>query len=697
MFDPTGLLSPILVPLKVMFQQLCTMSVYDWDSPLTGEHLNTWYKWIHDLEKVQSISVPRYYFGDAELELLKCTLVGFGDASKDAYAANVYLARQTEDGNETALVASKTRVTPIKKITIPRLELLASVILSRLTATVYRALESVIQIEDDYCWTDSKTAYYWIKNGKEHKQFVQNRVDKVLQNSDPDKWFHVPGIDNPADIGTRGALPSEIENNDLWWHGPSWLQQSKDCWPTKLSSVVETTEEGELELKKKHQTLGEQLAVLITVKREQPVVQLQNVINCEEFNNYQKLLRVTAYIFRFCKNIRSKRLQVKVESSNNFLVGELSVKEISGAELLWVISVQSVMKGESKYEHLVHQLGLFIDERGIICSRGRLQNSMLPYETKSPMLLPRNNHFTKLVIEDCHSRVLHCGVKDTLVELRTRFWVPRGRQDVKFVIHHCLVCKKMTGTSYDKPPPGDLPSFRLCEVLAFTNVGVDMAGPLFIKVPGSNQESSTQKVWICLFTCGSSRAVHLEIVPTMNTDAFIRCLSRFCSRRGTPNMIISDNAKTFKVASKLLLKLFQSPEVQAFLTKKRIVWKFILEKSPWMGGFYERMVGLLKRILRKILANARLDYEELLTVVTEVESILNSRPISYVYAEETEEPICPSHLVTGKRLTSLPEYQETDLLPDNESLVTLTQRYQFVCTLLKHFWKRFSREYLVDL
>ena len=355
------------------------------------------------------------------------------------------------------------------------------------------------------------------------------------------------------------------------------------------------------------------------------------------------------------------------------------------------------MKGDSKYEHLVHQLGLFIDERGIIHSRGRLQNSMLPYETKSPMLLPRNNHFTKLVIEDCHSRVLHCGVKDTLVELRTRFWVPRGRQYVKFVIHHCLVCKKMTGASYDKPPPGDLPSFRLCEVLAFTNVGVDMAGPLFIKVPGSNQESSTQKVWICLFTCGSSRAVHLEIVPTMNTDAFIRCLSRFCSRRGTPSMIISDNAKTFKVASKLLLKLFQSPEVQAFLTKKRIVWKFILEKSPWIGGFYERMVGLLKRILRKILANARLDYEELLTVVTEVESTLISRPISYVYAEETEEPICPSHLVTGKRLTSLPEYQETDLLPDNESLVTLTQRYQYVCTLLKHFWKRFSREYLVDL
>ena len=381
-----------------------------------------------------------------------------------------------------------------------------------------------------------------------------------------------------------GALPLEIENNDLWWYGPSWLQKSKDCWPTKLSSVVETTEEGELKLKKKHQTLGEQLALLITVKREQPVVQLQNVINCEEFNNYQKLLRVTAYVLRFCKNIRSKKLQVKVESSDNFLVGELSVKEISEAELLWVISVQSVMKGDSKYEHLVHQLGLFTDERGIIHSRGRLQNSMLPYETKSPMLLPRNNQFTKLVIEDCHSRVLHCGVKDTLVGLRTRFWVPRGRQYVKLVIHHCLVCKKMTGASYDKPPPGDLPSFRLCEVLAFTNVGVDMAGPLFIKVPGSNQESSTQKVWICLFTCGSSRAVHQEIVPTMNTDAFIRCLSRFCSRRGTPSMIISDNAKTFKVASKLLLKLFQSPEVQTFLTKKRIVWKFILEKSPWIRG-----------------------------------------------------------------------------------------------------------------
>ena len=130
----------------------------------------------------------------------------------------------------------------------------------------------------------------------------------------------------------------------------------------------------------------------------------------------------------------------------------MSVKQISEAELLWVISVQSVMKGDSKYEHLVHQLGLFSGERGIIYSRVRLQKSMLPYETKSPMLLPRNNHFTKLVIEDCHSRILHC-------ELRTRFWVLRGRQYVKFVIHHCLVCKKMTGASYDKPPPVDLPSF----------------------------------------------------------------------------------------------------------------------------------------------------------------------------------------------------------------------------------------------
>ena len=173
------------------------------------------------------------------------------------------------------------------------------------------------------------------------------------------------------------------------------------------------------------------------------------------------------------------------------------------------------MNRDSKYEHLVHQLGLFTDERGIIRSRGRLQKSMLPYETKPPMLLPRNNHFTKLVIEDCHSRVLHCGFKDTLVELRTWFWVPRGRQYVKFVIHHCFVCKKMTGASYDKPPSGDFPSFRLCEVLAFSNVGVDMAGPLFIKVSGSNQESSTQKVCICLFTLGSSRAVHLEIVPTI--------------------------------------------------------------------------------------------------------------------------------------------------------------------------------------
>ena len=161
--------------------------------------------------------------------------------------------------------------------------------------------------------------------------------------------------------------------------------------------------------------------MLITVNREPSVFPLQTVVNCEELKSYKKLLRVAAYVLRFRKGIRSKKLQVKAEFSENLSVGELGVKEISEAELLWVICVQSVTKEDSKYEHLVHQLSLFTDERGIIHSRSRLQKSMLPYETKSPMLLPRNNYFTKLVILRIAIAIaLHCGVKNTPLEKKTK-------------------------------------------------------------------------------------------------------------------------------------------------------------------------------------------------------------------------------------------------------------------------------------
>ena len=155
------------------------------------------------------------------------------------------------------------------------------------------------------------------------------------------------------------------------------------------------------------------------------------------------------------------------------------------------------------------------------------------------------------------------------------------------------------------------------------SVGVDFACPLFTKTT-----RGTAKTYICLLTCSTSRAIHLELLPDLTSEAFIRGLQRFAGRKGTPVSITSDNAKTFKRANKDLAHLYRTTKAQDFVANQGITWNFILEKAPWWGGYYERMIQLVKRSLRKILGKAQLTYEQLLTVFIEVEGVVNSRPLT---------------------------------------------------------------------
>ena len=190
-----------------------------------------------------------------------------------------------------------------------------------------------------------------------------------------------------------------------------------------------------------------------------------------------------------------------------------------------------------------------------------------------------------------------------------------------------------------------MPAFRVQEGSAFSTVGVDYCGLLFIK-SGKGEERS--KVLISVFSCNSSRAIHLELVIDLTVDGFLRCFQRFSARRCLPQLVTSDNASTFKAANKILLKLIKSSKVQAYFASKNITWKFLLEKAPRQGGCFERLIRIVKRTLKKILGNAFLSYEELQTVVTDVKCTVNSRPITYVYSNEQIEPLTLLHLIAGR-------------------------------------------------
>ena len=271
----------------------------------------------------------------------------------------------------------------------------------------------------------------------------------------------------------------------------------------------------------------------------------------------------------------------------------------------------------------------------------------------------------------------------------------KGRALVKRVVHHCVLCRKLKAPPYRLPPPPPLPKFRVQEKPGFTFVGVDFAGPVCVK---SHEEA--EKVWIALYTCCVVRAIHLDVVVDLSTHSSIRSLKRFTARRGLPALLVSDNGKTFKGAARVIKKIVTHPIVTRYLVGLNIEWKFNIERAAWWGGVFERMIGLTKRCLRKLVGRTTLTYEELLTAVAEVEMVLNSRPLSYVSSDDIEEPLTPSHLLVGRRILGLPEDPCYEVSSDPDFDVTpktLDKRMQHLSQILNHFWRRWRSEYLLNL
>ena len=244
MFDPLGIISPRIVCMKMLFQDLCRDNV-GWDDELKGNTEKKWNDWVGKLSKIGGISISRCIYDSPKGEVLDSYLHGFGDASNKAYCAVVYFVYSTQDGVYVRLLTSRSRVAPLKALTIPRLELMSARILVQLMDTVKKALEAQVKLSGTRYWLDSKTALCWIKNREEWKQFVRHRVNEILKLSDKEDWSHCPGEDNPADIGSRGASPSKLRDSALWWNGPQWLSEEEDKWPPKekLIAIPESEEE----------------------------------------------------------------------------------------------------------------------------------------------------------------------------------------------------------------------------------------------------------------------------------------------------------------------------------------------------------------------------------------------------------------------------------------------------------------------
>jgi len=640
LFDPIGVTCAVTLVPKLLLQELWRTSC-NWDEAVPPEVEKKFITWSSDLHKLKNLRFPRWTRKNGGG---KESLHVFTDASKVAYAACVFLRVEHEEETTVQLVMAKSRVASTKKMTIPRLELLGCCVGARLAATVKKALEEPDM--ETMFWTDSSNALYWIKRHENWATFVWNRVEEVRKLSEAESWRHIPGEHNPADLPSRGCSASQLLEM-RWWEGPKWLQKSEDQWP---KSEVECDLEQVMKEKKK--------SVVSNLVQSKPIPWY-----LKYFSSYRKIVRMVAWILRW------RKCSEKVK-------GSLTAQEERDAESkLWKLVQEEVyFDGHSSLKELRAKR----DQQGL----WRVQTKILERNDteafRLPVLLPYNHPLTRMIVATEHKKRNHCGVQVLQNILREELWIPKSRRIIREVVNACGNCRRHLAKS-GETDQGPLPVDRVRDTAVFEVIGIDLGGPLYLR--------SKQKVWFVIFTCAVYRAIHLEVVLTLSTEGFLLALRRFVARRGRPTTIYTDNGTNFEGASNALKALDWDKVVKDTCVEK-MKWVFIPPSAPWWGGFWERMVGLTKGLLRRILGRASLELEELSTVLCDVEQIINSRPLTYL-SESPEDLIAlsPSLFLIEAKGNGVADLDQIDS-------ETLNRRVQYRQSLREALRERFRSEYL---
>lgn len=675
-FDPLGLVGPIIINAKVLMQQLWQLRI-DWDESVPQAVFTKWNTIYKDIVIINQLKIARNI--NPNNSSRKLTLHGFCDASLAAFGCCIYATSQNGYGSTNSyLICAKSRVAPLKSQSLPRLELCGALLLSQLMQVVQQTLNELVT--DIHYWTDSSIVLAWIKTTPNKlKIFVSNRVAEIQLLTANKIWHHVSSQENPADIISRGTTAKQLMDNELWWKGPSWLNDPNN-WPTVCAEVETDTN---MEYKPN--------SFLVNATYSEPSF-------LTKYSSFSKLQRVVSYCFRFIYNCKFRF---------NHMVNALTVEEIERATTAIVLLVQreefsselQVLKDKKllpKNSKII-SLNPFLDNKGLIRVGGRLVNSKLTPDQKYPILLPSKHFITKSILWEMHKRLHHCGQEQLLAAVRLKYWPISARRVIKSVIHNCVPCFKVNPT-IPQHFMGDLPSSRVTEsTKPFDVVGIDYAGPLQVKESHRRGKIHIIKAYVAVFVCFKTKAVHLELVSMLTTEAFLAALMRFTARRGICREIHSDNATNFVGANQRLREIYEfiansSDEIATDLARQQIKWCFIPSRSPHFGGLWEATIKTIKRNFYKTVQNSVLTFEESYTLLTGIEACLNSRPITPISTSPNDLlALTPSHFLIGETLLQPPEKNLINV-PCN-----LLSRWQHLQKLRQYFWKRWSFEYLQQL
>ncbi|CAI5682991.1 unnamed protein product [Oreochromis niloticus] len=668
-FDPLGFLAPFLLIGKKILQEMCLKSI-GWDEPLPGELKPQWESWVADLKNLQRLQIPRCFVPESLGKVQRIELHHFSDASNRGYGQCSYIRVVSEDRVYCSLVMGKARVAPTRVVTIPRLELTAAVVSSAVSRMLKEELE--LKIDQEYFWTDSQVVLGYINNeARRFHVFVANRVQRIREATDPAQWYYVDTNQNPADHASRGLTVAELISSN-WLIGPHFLWEREFVTPDSTPDLLV----GDPEVK-------------TTQILQTKVVEDRNFLErLERFSKWHTAVNVVARIRQLAKRANAtKGINVEDRRKASHVLIKLAQEDAFKEE------IQTLSHGKLPQSHPLFQLDPIVQD-GVLRVGGRLRKASLPLDLRHPIILPKHGIITHLILDQCHEKTQHQGRGQTLNELRANgFWVVGGSKVVANHIKQCVTCRRARRPT-ETQRMADLPAARVDPSPPFSYCGMDCFGPFHTK-----QNRKDYKRYGLIFSCLSSRAVHIEMLEDLTTDAFINALRCFIAIRGAIRQIRSDQGTNFVGAKNELTKALKEVDkdrLSAYLARKQCDFVMNVPDASHMGGVWERQIRTVRGVLTKVLSQSagRLDDASLRTFFYEAMSIVNSRPLTTDSISDPKglEPLTPNHLLTMK--TSVPLPPPGKFVPED---LYARKRWRRVQYLAEQFWSRWRNEYLSNI
>lgn len=690
-YDPLGFVAPVVLTGRQILQEICSLDS-DWDTPVPDHIRKKWEAWRTDILHLKNLTIercfkPRNFKGVKDVELHH-----FSDASTSGYGQCTYLRLVDDEGNVScSLVCGKSRVVPLKPVTIPRLELTAAVLSTSVSSKIEKELgfDNVVEV----FWTDSKVVLGYLNNvSRRFHVFVANRVQRIHEKSLPSQWHYVESAQNPADIASRGITAKEMSKGSMYLQGPDFLKQ---------------------------QILPSAVSESFVVRENDPEVKTCNAVQTKEvpeqfdlerfhrFPDWNRLTKAIAWCLVYRDALQGHRTEMNVSAMNRAktaiirLAQETALKpEIGSLRSLGtrgetrssLVERQKTLKKSSK----LHRLDPFLDDDDVIRVGGRLSRAAVLSNEKYPVILPKRGHITELVIKHFHQKCGHQGRGLTLNEIRANgYWIINGCSVVSNIINGCVTCRKLRGPT-ETQKMSDLPEDRVSSTPPFTHCGMDYFGPWIIK-----EGRREVKRYGVIFTCLACRGVHIETAVSMDTSSFINALRRFTAIRGPVRTLRSDRGTNFVGAERELkasLTDLDQTRIKTFLLDQGcdlVSFNMNTPASSHMGGVWERHIRTIRSILSALMhqMSMQLDDEGFRTLMWEVAAIINSRPLTVeALNDHTLEPLSPNQLLTMKSKVILAppgDFQKTDLYT--------IKRWRRIQYIANEFWNRWRKEYLQSL